>query len=246
MNKRSLHIVGAGDLAHRVVHILLDMRLIEGLDSSSIRYETRHIKPESAPPSDFLLIAFPPGEDYAHDVAKSFKSWNKAGQAVLVSSIGVHSEADGAWITEKSPFMPHSNIVEAEKVAEAAGAHIVRLAGLYDEARGPHIFWQKNPESTSWAGGLINLIHRDDAADVCARLLASKLYPSTWLVSDGHPLTRVEIATAWAMSKKLPATRFTGVSGSLGKQVSASKLREALNWQPRWKNFFEFCKSLSA
>ena len=244
MNTRSLHIIGAGDLARRVARLLLNEALIEGLDESTIRYETRRLKPESHGPSDFLLIAFPPGEDYAGDVARALQNWNKRGQALLVSSIGVHSESEGAWIDEESPVLPQSPLVDAEKIATTEGAHVLRLAGLYDEARGPHIFWQKSAESNSWPDGFVNLVHRDDAAEVCARLLASSIPAATWLVSDACPLSRVQIARAWAEARNLRPTHFSASSGSLGKRVSAKKIREALPWEPRWKSFLEFCESL--
>ena len=254
----SLLIAGAGDLGLRVALFLQSHpELIPGLESDKIFCLThgvsRHAQivaagfaARTSPPpskSSHLLIAFPPGPDYADDVARALDSWSKEGPAVLVSSVGVYIETSGGLVDEKSEIDAGSALATAESLALDRGAHVLRLAGLYSESRGPQIFWKSRGESASWSGGLINLIHRDDAADVAARLLASSLSPGTWCLSDGTPLTRAEIDKAWSESQSLPETRFTAESGELGKRVRSEKIRTALKWKPRWTSFVDFARN---
>jgi nucleoside-diphosphate-sugar epimerase len=199
----------------------------------------------SPPPSksSHLLIAFPPGPNYVDDVARALNSWSKEGPAVLVSSVGVYLETSGGLVDETSSIDSGSPLATAESLALNQGAHVLRLAGLYSESRGPQIFWKSRGESPSWSGGLVNLIHRDDAAEVTARLLVSGLSPSAWCLSDGTPLTRAEIDQAWSTRHSSPNTRFTAPDGALGKRICSEKIRKALAWKPRWTSFLDFARN---
>jgi hypothetical protein len=254
----SLLIAGAGDLGLRVaLYFKKHPQLIEGLRPNGIWCQTRGVSRHAeilaagfgpltgVPPTDtsHLLIAFPPGPNYVQDVARALDSWNTEGPGLLVSSVGVYSETSGGVVDESSPLDPNSALVAAESLALERGAHVLRLAGLYSESRGPQIFWKTQSSSASWAGGLINLIHRDDAAEVAARLLASSLSPSIWCLSDGTPLSREEIDRAWSARHSLPKIRFTAPSGPLGKRVCSNKIRSALDWKPRWLSFVEFARN---
>ena len=255
MNSPSLLIAGAGDLGLRVALFLQSHpELIQDLGSNKIFCQTqgvsRHEQIRAAgfaafvgPPATkttHLLIAFPPGPNYSDDVTRALDSWSGEGAAVLLSSVGVYTESDGGLVDESSATDPTSVIVAAESLALSRGAHVLRLAGLYSESRGPQIFWKSRGESPSWSGGLVNLIHRDDAAEVASRLLASELSPSTWCLSDGTPLTRREIDRAWSSRESLPDTRFTAPGGPLGKRICSEKIRRALDWEPRWASFVDF------
>jgi len=204
--------------------------------------------------SDHLLIAFPPGETYVEDVAKALAQWNGKGVAVMISSTGVYEENTGSEVSEGSQIKKDSLIVEAEAKAIEKGAHVLRLAGLYDRHKGPHLYWQEAGLLKSNPQGMINLLHRADAADAIY-IMINSLYkdPSerkTWHLSDSHPLTREEIVNEW--NKNLPAESKITISSEqsskngLGKKVNAKAFSEHFSWTPRYESFAYFSQGFSS
>ena len=255
-----LLVSGAGDLGFRILRKLLQGQRLAGAVPSDIVCETQTSKRHASllslgfegrlasdPPlrTPSLLICFPPSETYVADVQRALDQWDGTGPALLVSSIGVFSENVAGPVDERSPVDETSAIVHEEALALARGAHVLRLAGLYDRASGPHIHWQRQGEVAGAADGVINLLHRHDAADVCARMLSSSLAPRLWVVSDGSPLTRTEIVEAWALltGEKPPTFRLADGEPS-GMRVHPKQLFEALEWRPRWTSFLDFVDSL--
>jgi len=57
---------------------------------------------------------------------------------------------------------------------------VVRMSGLYTHNRGPHTYWMqqaaKQETIATNAKGYINLIHYEDAAELCLAVLAAGEY----------------------------------------------------------------------
>jgi len=121
---------------------------------------------------------------------------------IYASSTSVYGQHHGAWVDEDAPCRPTSNSgkirLEAERVVLshhiAEGSIILRLAGIYGKERLARRAQRLADKVTSANDEYLNLIHVDDAAKVvveCSALDTIGL-PRTFLVSDGHPLTRQE------------------------------------------------------
>lgn len=98
----------------------------------------------------------------------------------------------------------------------------------------------------SSAGGIINMLHYDDAASAClAALNAGPAVCSgkTFLISDGHPMSRYDIcasALKAAVYRGYKIPEFTGDNDNplaLGKVYDGSASNAALQWSPSNKSF---------
>jgi|GEM_PF-6028048 len=254
MTTAALLVSGAGDLGLRVALKLAQTSLspasicCETLSNrrhpkilgAGFRAKTTH---DPAVAAERLIVAFSPSEDYEAEVSRALASWTRQGPALLVSSIGVFPQNDASLVDESSPVDEGLALVRAERIALSNGAHVIRLAGLYDAQRGPHVYWESRKVQNSWSEGLVNLVHRADAAEACAQLLFSDQAPGIWCLSDGAPLSRAQISDAWSKFKTCEPTQFVGRQGPQGKRVSSQKIRDALGWTPRWKSFLDFVES---
>jgi uncharacterized protein (DUF2237 family) len=192
-----------------------------------------------------LLIAFPPSTpSYVEEVKRALTQWDGSGVAVLISSTGVFLENRGGLIDDQSALNRESLLFQAEMIALKAGAHVLRLGGLYSTNDGPHRYWQKQGQSDFHPEGFLNLIHRQDAAEVVARVLKSSLKPKTWIVTDGQPIKRTHIANSWAVITATRPCVFDPVSDDLGKRIESCEIFSALECTPRRKNFLDFVASL--
>lgn len=260
-NQNQFYIAGAGDIGLRVLRRLLQSGRCPGLEPAHCICETRSsqkhsmylsmgLRVQTAGDSsdiaaDNLLVSFPPSTDYVSQVKRALGRWNRQGKAVLVSSTTVYQESSGDWVNEESPLRD-GPIPEAEALFLKAGGHVVRLAGLYDSMRGPHVFWQAKPEIETDGNGWVNLIHRSDAAHFIGELLmhSQDFDPRVWHLSDGTPLKRKQIAEIWAEFQEVEAPKFLAIEGDLGKRVDSKKSRDRLGWVPRFSSFGEFVQSL--
>jgi nucleoside-diphosphate-sugar epimerase len=209
-----------------------------------------------APPSGF--------DDYAAAVEDVMtKLWDKTvegGIFVFTSSGGIYGPGDSLGIptvNEDSPLPDPSDsprsarLMGAEENVRVHGGTILRLAGLYSLDRGAHNFWLGKEEVGGPANGIINLLHYDDAAgSVVAALQVADptvVRGKTFLISDGHPLTRQQICESTIQSsryKNMSIPKFLGQDGDpRGKIYDGSASNAALNWKPRYPCFDEFMAS---
>lgn len=252
----TLLIVGAGKLgrlvgalwreAHPGATVIAETRT----GSSHARLAELGLSPrlrERAVASTFpnVLFSAPPtgSADYPAEAARAAKLWSGNGSLLFTSSTGVFTEESGGTVVETSPALASGNpLVDAESAFRRAGGAIRRLAGLYDEERGPHLVYLRQPESPLRPDGWLNLIHYADAAALCVRILSSQ--PGVYLGSDGNPVTRLALAsTAFTAAARFRLAgepqhcRFTGTSGPLGRRCDNVWTRRALGWEPHWKSF---------
>jgi nucleoside-diphosphate-sugar epimerase len=209
-----------------------------------------------APPSGF--------DDYARAVEDAMNTfWDKTavdGIFVFTSSGGIYGPGDNSGIptvTEDTPLPDPSDnprsarLMKAEEKVRVHGGTILRLAGLYTLDRGAHNFWLGKEEVAGRGDGIINLLHYDDAAgSVIAALQVSDpivVRGQTFLISDGHPLTRQQICVSTIQSSKyqtMSIPKFTGNDNDpMGKIYDGSATNAALNWKPRYPSFDEFMAS---
>ncbi len=117
---------------------------------------------------------------------------------IYISSTGVHGQCDGSWVDENSACNPARDGSKAHLQAEELLAghptgvqHIVlRLAGIYGPGRVPRRRDLEREGPLPVSDGFLNLIHVDDAAEVVLAAEELAATPSTFLVADGHPVTR--------------------------------------------------------
>ena len=98
--------------------------------------------------------------------------------------------------------------------------------------------------------GLINLIHYEDAAEVVVKCFQNpqKVGGETFLVSDGVPISRQNIAASASTSQKYSgagAVHFTGGDAVDGKKYNTDKVRKVLDWVPKYSSFDDYMKSSS-
>lgn len=138
------------------------------------------------------------------------------GRLVYTSSTGVYGDHEGGWVDEETPLDPRDDrtaaLVAAERVAMEAAATVgidptvVRLGGIY----APKRFRLERYLDGPVAEGYVNLVHREDAADVVRFLLVADLARGEVVVAvDDEPVDRRSLA-AWLadrLDREPPRTR---------------------------------------
>jgi nucleoside-diphosphate-sugar epimerase len=180
----------------------------------------------------------------------------QTGRLIYISTTGVYAQNDGQWIDEESDCKPTR---EAAKVALAAEslirghafaerAFILRLAGIYGPGRIPHRGDLVAGRAIAAApNDYVNLIYVDDAVSAILTVEAQGTPPQTYLVSDGHPVRRVDFFAELARLNGAPPPRFeTPPSDALAasrsgsnKRISNARIRSELGFAPRCPSYRE-------
>lgn len=250
-----LLIIGAGHLGARVARVWL---ATSGSVLAETRSTNRHselvklgaavrvaTEPDPTPADNVLFcVAASHWGDDAALIRRAIRLWTGKGRFVLTSSTGVYAERDGGRCDEASPTGGSDRaetLLAAERVVLAAGGAVVRLAGLYDDRRGPHRVYSRSATSVRRADGLINLVHEADAARVCVAALQIGKKNRIYLACDGSPVTREALVAA---AMKLPGgglrTQFEPGSDDArgtGRRCDGAVTGEELDWRPRWSSF---------
>lgn len=189
----------------------------------------------------------------------------KIGRLVSVSSTSVYSQTDGSWVTEESPAEPAGPtgrlLVATEQVfaeADRSGVvptQVVRVAGIYGPGRG-HLFGQfvaglarRDPGQGRW----INMIHRDDVASALEAILLRGAPGRMYNAVDDEPVLQGDFLEFLAKATGLPlpppaesggstepgGSASTRKRGTTHKRVSNRRLREELDWRPRFPTYRE-------
>ena len=132
-----------------------------------------------------------------------------------VSSTSVYGQEHGEWVNEESPCEPTDasghTVLEAEQTLKSLIPHatILRFAGIYGPQRlmrtaalmaGEPL--KGDPER--W----LNLIHRDDGAEVVAALVAGNQQGQLLNVSDNQPIHRGDFYVEMARLLGAPTPRW--------------------------------------
>jgi nucleoside-diphosphate-sugar epimerase len=178
------------------------------------------------------------------------------GRFIYISTTGVYAQTDGQWVDEESECRPKREAAVMALTAEelvrrhaiAPHSFVLRLAGIYGPGRIPHCgdLSAGRPIAAS-PDDFVNLIHVDDAASAILAVEENGAPPTTYLVSDGHPVRRGDFMAEYARLVGAPAPRF-GVpspdvlaasrSGS-NKRISNARIRSELGFSPRYPSFRE-------
>jgi hypothetical protein len=180
---------------------------------------------------DNVLFAVPPKENYEELVARALNCWNENGRFVFTSSTSVFLEKSNGAVTERSKLDHESRLFASEKLVEQDGGCIIRLAGLYDDERGPHSYLRRTMKIRSSPNSFLNLIHTDDAAAACIRALQDGKASAHYLACDNKPIRQIDFAKL-VVGEKWTQVEF-GPEPDSGKQCDCSFTMSALDWEPK-------------
>ena len=140
------------------------------------------------------------GDVYADGLSSALDALRSQPQRIIyTSSTGVYGQNDGGPVDEHSPAEPVREGGRACLAAEQALADhrfrqqaiVLRLSGIYGPGRVPYLDKIKAGQPIPvMQEGHLNLIHVDDAAAVVVAAAERATPPSTYCVSDGHPVVR--------------------------------------------------------
>lgn len=198
----------------------------------------------------YVIFCAPPYQtsDYPGDLRLATSNWNNEGCFLFTSSSAPYDCDDNGECDEDSPVVPMGMsprtdvLLKAEKVTLNANGCVVRLVGLYNENKGPHIYWFEKGTVDARPDHILNLIHYEDAASLSLAILKKKLRGLIFLGCDNHPVSRQDVMDLVGKSGKFSkkTISFTGTSDPLGKQLNNTKTREELGWEPKYSSFAEF------
>ncbi|XP_038720322.1 uncharacterized protein LOC120012854 [Tripterygium wilfordii] len=198
----------------------------------------------------YVIFCAPPSRssNYAGDVRQAALSWNGEGSFLFTSSSAPYDCDNNGQCDEDTPIVPIGRspktdvLLKAEAVVLEFGGCVVRLAGLYKEDRGAHVYWLKKGTVEARPDHILNLLHYEDAASLSVAILKKKLRGRIFLGCDNHPLSRQEVMDLVAKSGKFSKTfeGFTGTSVPLGKKLNNSRTREEIGWEPKYHSFAHF------
>jgi nucleoside-diphosphate-sugar epimerase len=178
---------------------------------------------------------------------------------VFTSSTGVYRQDDGSVVTEASEVggTPTADAMLAgERAVLASGiaqAMVLRFGGLYGPGR--HYLLDQLKRGENVIGGrvdhFINYLHREDAAGAVLAAVET-VAPGAHLynVTDGHPVTKADLAVWISAQLQLPAPLFDPEapagprmrrSGQVqpSRIVDASRITRELGWKPGFSSVFD-------
>lgn len=179
-------------------------------------------------------MAVPPKEDYAEILDSARRIWNRSGNFLLISSTRVYSEQQGGNVNEESPIKEKSLLGLAENLALKDAGMVLRLAGLYDDDRGPHKTVHANKTIGGSPASFLNLIHTQDAAELALNCLLKGPPREIFLGCDNNPITRRKfVDLVCGIENDITFS----VSDDLGKICNNERTRMALKWEPSRPSF---------
>jgi nucleoside-diphosphate-sugar epimerase len=181
---------------------------------------------------------------------------------IHISSTGVYGQSLGEWVDEDSPCDPRRKggqaCLEAERTLLAhhhgPRAIILRLAGIYGPNRIPKLqAVQAGRPITATEGGILNLIHVEDAVRVVLAAEANATPPRTYTVADGNPVKRARFYQEAAQMLGAPPPRFqppdpnsaAGQRAITSKRVSNARMIRELKVRLRYPSYREGLRALS-
>lgn len=162
------------------------------------------------------------------DTLTSRQRLDRQSRVIFISSTGVCRREDGGWVDEASETNPDSPAARAMLDAEELLRHhsteyrsvVLRMAAIYGPGRTPprDVFLSGKPLHRR-PDRFINLIHVDDGA-AAAVAASTRNWPSlnsptagtTFLISDGAPVTLRDYFAHYAHIAHLPAPVFESIS----------------------------------
>jgi len=186
--------------------------------------------------------------DFIHSV-----SGVELDQVIYTSSSAVIEGEHGDWIEGDGILScpkgeRAKNLWEAEEALANWGKDqrvstlILRLSGLYGRGAWPgRRLLEKGEEMSKPAGGWVNLIHLDDAAEA-VKLGLEKTVEGSWVVSSG-PVLRKTLYEATAKSLGLSPPSWPSGLQDLGKKLDGGGYLNKSGLTLKWSDPLEWVKS---
>ena len=164
---------------------------------------------------------------------------------IYLSSSSVYGQDGGEVVNELSICEPTTKggriCLAAESVVReffsSKDATILRLSGIYGPGRliGRKQQLQSHTPIPGNPQGWLNLIHVADIVQAIDGLVHTTRAEVLYLLSDGHPMRRIEFYSELARNWQLPAPVMTeSVSGPLGKRCDPSRVLNELQLKLRY------------
>lgn len=182
---------------------------------------------------------------YLETTLRLLRLW-RPGKIVFTGSTSVYPQTGGEPVDETTPAEPSREtgkiLRETENHVLAVGGVVARLAGLYGPGRCALLkkFLADEAFLEGDGGKFTNYVHIDDAAVALALLIDRGEPGHIYNVSDGTPLTQLEIYS-WLSERTgrpLPPVGPPDLKRKRGwsnKRVSSSRLQQ-LGWSPAWSD----------
>jgi nucleoside-diphosphate-sugar epimerase len=246
---KRLLIAGCGDLGIRLAATLdADQWQVTGLRRNAdvlpdgiSAVGANLLKPETlkavAAHWDGLVYQATPGERspagyrqaYVEGLANILEQ-TRPDRLIFVSSTAVYGQDQGQWVDEDSETVPAAFngrvMLEAERLALAAGASVVRFSGIYGPGRDYLLRLvgsgqaRCRAEPPQWT----NRIHADDCARVLAHVLDHDNPAPVYCASDSMPVSRCDVLGWLAEQLKVAAPARDDEGAGQGKRVSNQRL----------------------
>lgn len=261
MNNMNLLVVGPGVLGSLVGRRWLEQYegcKVVGQTNTTNRHEellSLGISPitkdmQSGDKYPYVIFCAPPSgsQDYVREVRAAAQRWDGEGSLLFTSSSGVYDVHNNGLCDENAPIIEKGKsprldmLLNAEEEVLKVGGNVVRLAGLYTRDRGAHTFWLQKGSVDARPDHYLNLIHYEDAADLCIAILKKKIREQVFMGCDNTPVTRQDIMDITLQSGKFKGgfRGFTKSEGPLGKKMNNNRTREMVEWQPQYHSFGDF------
>lgn len=176
------------------------------------------------------------------------------GRFLYISTTGVYGGAGGEWVDEQTPPSPTREGGIASLNAENAlrgspladRGVVLRLAGIYGPDRVPFLELMRRGEAVPASPtGWLNLIHVQDAAEICISVSHQPEPQPLYCVSDGAPAPRADYYAEVARLVGGPPPVFVppdpgsprALRASADKRVSNKLLVSDLNLRLRYPDY---------
>ncbi|QDZ21263.1 hypothetical protein HOP50_05g37920 [Chloropicon primus] len=197
----------------------------------------------------FVLFSAPPSgsENYLEEVERAASKWDGTGCFLFTGSAAVYDLEHGectevSKIKEMGSSERTDRLLNCENAVLGKGGSVARLVGLYHSKRGAHMYFLKIQNVPRWGDSVINLIHYEDAADLCYSIMTGERKGEVFLGCDSNPISFQKMMDATLMSGEYTGHfKFTGEEQEFaGKLASNNQTREALGWKPKFESFESF------
>ncbi|WP_417334771.1 hypothetical protein [Halobacteriovorax marinus] len=243
--KKNLLVFGAGNLGEKV-GCLWKERYPESSVFAITHSKSKHsvlmdkgliplLGSDELPKASHIIFSIPPKDDYLDLIKRALECWDRVGNFLFISSSSIYLENNSGIVNEESPIDHEHRLAGPENLVVNNSGIILRLSGLYDQVRGPHIYLKNKMKLNSSRDSFLNLIHTLDAAKLAVNVLVNGQRGFRYLGCDSNPITKDEFSKI-VLGEESKNVVFANES-STGKRCDNSWTRDVLSWQPMWPSF---------
>lgn len=243
--EKSLLVFGAGNLGEKVALLWKQKypeQKVYAVTNTTNKHDllaSKNILPfsytDKLPKASYVIFCVPPTEGYSLLVKTAMDCWDRSGNFLFISSASIYQESNSGVVTEESKVNSEHRLFSIEQQVTQENGLILRLAGLYDQNRGPHIYLKNNMKFSTSQNSMINLIHSMDAATLSLKALEEGEVGAIYLGCDGRALTKKEFSKI-VLGQGADRVEYSS-SHDLGKKCNNDWTRNTLSWAPQWPEF---------